>query len=73
MSQLLIGAKLISLAPLVTEKTLLLGRLAKQGRPIAFAAFLLLIILLIIILPAFSQHSEELELSFKNHMIRLWL
>ena len=46
MSQLLIGTKLISLAPLVAEKTLLLlGRLARQGRPIAFAGFLILIII----------------------------
>ena len=44
MSQLLIGTTLISLAPLVTEKTLLLlGRLARQGRPIVFAAFILII------------------------------
>ena len=43
MSQLLIDTTLISLALLVTEKTLLLGRLAKQGRPIVFAAFILII------------------------------
>ena len=73
MSQLLIGTTLISLAPLVTEKTLLLlGRLAKQGRPIVFAAFILIIIL-IIIPPAFSQHSDELEPSLKKHIIGLWI
>ena len=66
MSQLLIGTKPISLALLVAEKTLLLGRLARQGRPIAFAGFL---IILIILPPYFTQHSEDLELSFKNHMI----
>ena len=72
MSQLLIGTTLISLVPLVTEKTLLLlGRLAKQGRPIAFAAFL--IILIIILLPAFSRHSEALAPSFKKHMVGLWI
>jgi len=71
MSQLLIDTAFISLALLVAEKTLLLGRLAKQGRPIAFAAFLLIIILLI--LPTFSRHSEELEASFKKHMVWFWI
>jgi len=69
MSQLLIDTTLISLPLLVTEKTLLLGRLAKQGRPIVFAAF----ILIIIILPAFSQHSGELEALFKKHMVGFWI
>ena len=54
-------------------KSPLLGRLARQGRPITFAGFLILILIILILPPYFSQHSEDIELSFKNHMIGFWI